>query len=474
MTNSDNIVHPPAAGEPAEPGLLYILRLWFGVTLPVSRGAYAASGCGLMLLKYGIEALAVWVMAGAAYWPWDFVNPLLTMRQSLLQSGPLWLGWWMFFWSLPFLWIAISMSVRRGADAGRSPWWGLAVLVPLVNLLVMVLLALAPTSRLARWSPRRESEPAGQNAKSAALAVGISLFAGAAMMIVSVYLFANYGAALFLGTPLMMGATAGFLFNRPTPRGYGASAGLGLASVALASVGLLLFALEGFICIAMALPLLVPLGALGGVLGKAIADSTRHPPRDLMAALLALPMLAGGEALLSRSDTREVMTAVEIDAPPEIVWQNVVGFPELSPPTEWYFRLGIACPQRARFVGSGVGATRYCEFTTGTFVEPITAWDEPRRLAFDVTEQPEPMFELTPYKHVHPPHLNGFLRSQRGEFRMIALANGRTRLEGRTWYDFRMFPQTYWTLWSDLLIHRIHERVLVHIKGLSEGGRKSR
>ena len=36
----------------------------------------------------------------------------------------------------------------------------------------------------------------------------------------------------------------------------------------------------------------------------------------------------------------------------------------------------------------------------------LTAWDEPRRLAFDVTSQPDPMVELTPWRHVHPPHLH--------------------------------------------------------------------
>ena len=78
------------------------------------------------------------------------------------------------------------------------------------------------------------------------------------------------------------------------------------------------------------------------------------------------------------------------------------------------------------------------------------------------------MFELTPYRHVHPPHLDGALRSNRGEFLLIPLPGGRTRLEGRTWYEFEMFPQGYWTLWSDLVIHRIHERVLLHVKRLSE------
>ena len=80
------------------------------------------------------------------------------------------------------------------------------------------------------------------------------------------------------------------------------------------------------------------------------------------------------------------------------------------------------------------------------------------------------MIELSPYHDIHPPHLNHYLRSTHGEFHLIPLPDGRTLLEGRTWYEFDMFPQAYWTLWSDFLIHRIHERVLVHIKRISESG----
>jgi hypothetical protein len=115
-----------------------------------------------------------------------------------------------------------------------------------------------------------------------------------------------------------------------------------------------------------------------------------------------------------------------------------------------------------------VGATRFCEFSTGAFVEPITAWDEPRRLAFNVTEQPDPLIELSPYGNLHPPHLHGTLRSTHGEFRLIELPGNRTRLEGRTWYKIDMYPHWYWTRWSDALIHCIHERVLSHIQHISE------
>jgi hypothetical protein len=163
-----------------------------------------------------------------------------------------------------------------------------------------------------------------------------------------------------------------------------------------------------------------------------------------------------------------VTTSLEIDAPPERVWQHVVSFAELPPPSEWIFRAGVAWPVRARIDGRGVGAVRYCEFSTGPFVEPITVWDEPHRLAFDVTRSPEPMREVNPFWNVRPPHLEGYLASERGEFRLEPLGRGRTRLVGTTWYRHHMYPDVYWGAWSDFVIHRIHGRVLRHIEALAE------
>jgi hypothetical protein len=188
----------------------------------------------------------------------------------------------------------------------------------------------------------------------------------------------------------------------------------------------------------------------------------------MLGAIAILPLLAGIETFQSPPPLREIVSSVEIAAPPETVWRNVVSFPDLPPPHEWFFLAGIACPERARIDGQGIGAIRYCEFSTGSFVEPISVWDEPQRLAFDVTKQPPTMRELSPWGDIHPPHLDFVLRSRRGEFRLIPLENGGTRLEGRTWYDFDMGPRTYWALWGDYFIHRIHLRVLEHIQQLSE------
>jgi hypothetical protein len=449
-----------------------LLSLWFRVRAPVTRAQYIVSGLCLAVFKYTVEAGVIQALTGNWLTPLDFLNPSLTGRQAALAGGPDWLGWALFAWNLPFVWIALSLSVRRAAGAGLPPWLGLAVLVPVAGLAVMLGLCLDRHDDPERWQP-----PAGQDlasdspaARAALPAVGAALGVGVAMLGICVYLLQSYGAALFLATPLVMGAVAGYLFNRPVVRSQAATVGLAALVMLASALVLLVFALEGLICIAMAAPIAAPLGILGAILGRAVAQAGGQQAAPLLPLVLALPLVAGAERLAG-TPTPEycVLTTVDVDAPPEAVWPHVVAFPDLPEPTEWFFRCGIACPVRARIEGEGVGAVRHCEFTTGDFVEPVTAWEAPGRLAFDVTSQPDPMTELSFWRHVHPPHLaEQSLRSHRGEFRLVDVGGGRTRLEGRTWYTFDMHPQVYWTLWSDLAIHTIHRRVLAHVKRLAE------
>jgi hypothetical protein len=78
------------------------------------------------------------------------------------------------------------------------------------------------------------------------------------------------------------------------------------------------------------------------------------------------------------------------------------------------------------------------------------------------------MNELSPYRDLRPPHLNDYLQSRKGQFHLTRLADNQTLLEGTTWYQNSFWPEAYWGLWSDYIIHRIHLRVLNHIKRLAE------
>lgn len=448
------------------PFLLRVLKLWFGLRQPVDVHTYRRSVLALLAIKFGTDVLLVWWATGAFLHPLAYLSPFASTRLAgvridensflLLALGPL---------ALPFVWAAISLTMRRAADAGLHPLFGLGVLVPVSNVLLVVLLCVLPTQE----RPDERRSPALQPAAATLL---LSAVAGAvvavAMVLFSVMLLGTYGSSLFVGAPFALGCVTGFLYNRAEWRGVCATQVAVQVSLGLVFGALLLFALEGVVCIAMVYPLAAVIAGLGGLLGAALAvlPTTRSAHIGLM--LLAWPLLTGAEMVTRHAPLRSVVSSVEIDAPPEAVWPQVVGFSDLPPPTEWVFWLGIAHPKRARIEGHGVGAIRYCEFSTGAFVEPVTVWEEPTRLAFDVAETPPPMREWSPYETVHAPHLAGNMRSRHGEFRLVPLPGGRTRLEGTTWYEIDMFPQAYWTQWSDMLVHAIHDRVLRHIKARTE------
>ena len=459
----------------------------FGFGAPIDRRTYVTAGVTLMALKYALDAAAVYASSGRLYAPWRFLSPMIATRIPIQADT-----YWAFvstqaaliamaLWALVFMWIGVSLSVRRAVDAGYSGWVGLLFLVPLVNLIAMALLAIAPSSQLRQWQPPgaepyRGPAPApkiddgGMPAmiKSALIGVAVGLLVGAIMLAISVYTLGSYGAVLFFLTPFMMTAVGGFVFNLPEQRGAGPTALLGIAIIMITGFGMLLLALEGAICIAMAAPIACTVGVLGVFVGRALAAQTHSAMHHAAFAAMALPLLAGAEARFAQSPITEVVSAVEIDAPPEKVWPHVIGFSELPQPRRAIFDLGIAYPVRARIQGSGVGAVRHCEFSTGPFVEPITRWQPPSRLSFDVAAQPHAMKEWSPFAAIYPPHLDHNIRSKRGEFRLLRLPHNRTRLEGSTWYQLDMRPARYWRFWADTMIHNIHARVLEHVKHLSE------
>jgi hypothetical protein len=306
---------------------------------------------------------------------------------------------------------------------------------------------------------------------SCGLAAGCGALVGvlaAALIPVAGRAPAAYGLMLFVGTPLVMGIVTGVVLARLGHSGFWKIVASVVALFALAAGLLLVFGVEGAICLLMATPLAFPLVLLMAVIGHSLAERNSGVTA-MMIGLMVLPLGTAAESRISQNhQLREVVSTVEIDAPPDRVWQNVIAFPPLPEPTEWWFRAGIAYPRYASIDGAGVGATRVCVFSTGPFVEPITHWEPGVRLAFDVTSSPAPMRELSPYSDLHPPHFDGYLRSRRGEFRLIALPNGRTRLEGSTWYELDMAPAPYWMFISDRVIHSIHGRVLAHIKRETE------
>jgi uncharacterized membrane protein YhaH (DUF805 family) len=439
------------------------LNLWFTFDRTVTRRQYFVSGLVLAAVKYAGDLLIVWLAAGRLWHLSDYLSPVSSLASVKLVGAPSSLLPVLALWSLPFLWIGVSMSMRRALDAGLSAWLALLFFVPGLSYLFMALMCLLPTSTRApaRVDPPRPHE---HRLPRALLAIAVGMVLGLSMLALSVYGLASYGISLFLGTPFLIGAITAFLFNRTYAASERESQQVVLMTFACIAGVLLVTAAEGALCLFMAAPLAVGIGAMGAAMGRSIALNDRGGSANAMLGVVLLPLLATFDADRPAMPLREVRSSIVITASPDVVWRSVIAFPPLPEPSELAFRAGISYPMRAEIRGEGVGAVRYCVFSTGAFVEPITHWEPGHRLSFDVSAQPRPLHEWSPYADIAPPHLDGYFRSRRGEFRLTPLAGGRTLLEGSTWYEMRLEPAPYWVLFGDALIGRIHHRVLEHIR----------
>ena len=258
----------------------------------------------------------------------------------------------------------------------------------------------------------------------------------------SVSILGVYGWSVFTVVPFVAAIATPVLYGWNKQRTLVECLFSSVACLMIMASVLLIIPFEGIICLAMATPLAVGVGLVGGLVGYAIQASmprNEGVPRMLGCFALFIPIMMIGEFVSPiEFPTYENVSKIEIAAPPDIVWKYLIDFPRLKEPTEYIFKTGIAYPIEAKIHGKGPGAIRECIFTTGKFIEPIEIWNEPKLLRFGVLEQAPPMRELSFYPNLHPPHLDHYLLAKQGQFRLTQTNGNHTILYGTTWYQNRM------------------------------------
>lgn len=448
----------------------------------IDRGPYALIGLVGFVIKHNLDRFVATLVFHRKWSLFNYwIPPTTAIRITALSHQDAMLLGTLLVMALPFIWVGVALTLRRLRAIRLPTWLVVFFFLPVINLVFFLLLSILPTRRI---GDSQKLQSVGEAANildrlipdnapgSAAMAVLLTLPFELGAIALSVRALGTYGWSLFVALPFCHGLAAVLLYGYHRPRSYATCLGVSVLSILILGAALFGFAIEGVICLVMAWPIATILACMGGSVGYLIQrrpGSQGEIPAVVLALILFVPILMGAEYQAPLETPRfEVRTSIVINAPPDKVWENVVSFAELPPPDEWIFHLGVAYPIRARISGKGAGAIRTCVFSTGPFVEPIEVWDEPRELRFGVTSNPAPLQEWTIYSDIQPRHLHGFLVSRQGQFLLTPLPGGRTLLEGTTWYEHHMWPATYWQLWSDAIIHRIHLRVLNHIKQLSE------
>jgi uncharacterized membrane protein YhaH (DUF805 family) len=451
--------------------------------VPLGRAQYLVLGVLFGALKVAVDA-SLAHHYGRAYSLLFYVDPTSAPLLRPAEVGAYWVA--LCYTTVPFAIVGVLLTLRRLRDAGASPWLALFFFVPFANLLFFVATALLPpyragsTTTLPQSDPFRSQDIRTRTPETPRSRPAVIVYAAALGTVValggfgiSVGLLGKYGYGLALGTPLISGFVAGAWVPRLLPGARLADAVLASAFTFVASIALIIvFALEGLGCLILFLPLLFVPATAGTLLGFAIGRSIppRHHGVPIASGVLFLLVAFAVEAVAPAQPHAAPMveTSLVVDAPPEVVWPLVVRVADLPAAVEAPFDSGVSYPVRATLDREGIGATRRCEFNTGTALETVTVWDAPNRLRFTIHTQPDPLRELTLYRTVRQPHLDGSVRNRVGELELVRLDGGRTKLVGRSWYETTLHPTSYWEAYAEYVIHAIHLRVMRGVKSRAE------
>ncbi len=398
---------------------------------------------------------------------WFAVVPLRTLA-TLDRASPLVMILAIAF-MLPVALALASLSFRRASDANLNEWIAAYAIAPIVQIPVILALCVWPSRPSAAPAAPTSHIPATHAAWTAVTfgviaGMGLTLFAVA----VGALVFRTYGFGLFVVSPFVIGATAGYFGNRADDLGTSGTIRLVIGAALLGGVALIAVALEGAVCLVLAAPLGLGVAVLGGLMGRAIALRTQRSPGSTLSAAALLPLAFALESVLITTINFDTVESIEIGAPPAAVWSAIVHMQPMTEAPGLPFRLGVAYPLGGRIVGEGVGALRYGEFSTGTAIERVTEWVAERKLAFVVIEDMPAMRELSPYANVHAPHVRGYFRTTRTSFEIVPRPDGGSTIIERTSHELKLEPAFYWLPLARLVVHANNTRVLEHIRRESE------
>jgi hypothetical protein len=411
---------------------------------------------------FGVAALTGRGFSSLPSWFW--INPLRALPLDAAQSPAILLAGMALVIAVD--WILVALAFRRIRHARGNGVFAALAVVPFVQPFLIVALSLAPQLK----QPSEAALPPTVR-KSRQQTVMLGVLTGAALTVLTVAFstlaLRLYGYSLFLATPAFIGLTTAYIAKRYGDFGLGSSLSLVFLALFVGAAAIIGFAIEGFICLIMASPLIGVMGLLGGLLGHAIATARSRTNSALMSVAM-MPLLLMGELSAPPQASFESVESVEVTAGKEAVWRAIIEMGPIPEPPPAPFRWGLAYPVDGQIEGGGVGAIRRGVFSTGIAYERVTQWTPGERLSFVVLSDPPALRELSPYDHVLAPHVAGYFRTADARFTITPLANGSTRLTLATLHHVDLEPALYWVPVTRWAVHVNKRRVLNHFRVRAE------
>lgn len=425
---------------------------------PIGRWRYALLAIPLWLSQHLAAALVLQadlslILGDPSFW----LNPV---ARTLDEAGvpQIWFAC-VFVYGLAVAWCLGALSFRRATSGQHRYWLAISAVLPVVQILAIAALTFL------QGKPDQPDLEADELTSKLHMLQG--LLAGMTIIVLAVLIsaltFGAYGWGLFVATPFVVGLTTAYIANREIELDGRKTVLLALGAAALGSLALILHALEGLFCIVLVAPLGALLTLVGAMIGITLANVGHARGRPLL-SVAVLPLVFMIEAAVPPSVAIESSRSMDISASPDAVWQAIISAEPISVAPGLVAQAGLAYPLRGELHGEGIGTVRRGVFSTGIALENVTAWEPGRHLALAVVSQPPAMEEMSLYRRVHAPHVEGYFEILTTDFTIVPLANGRTRITIEAQHRLRLDPVPYWAPIARWAIRQNLQNVLQDIE----------
>ncbi len=297
--------------------------------------------------------------------------------------------------------------------------------------------------------------------KSFRLAITITLiFFGTGIIFLMLGL-TNYNWVLFVLLPIVVGVSIGALPSMKYAV-YGT-----LIAVVLFLLVMYVPGLSGFICIIMALPIIIPLIFLGYTITFLIRRYRQIKSEERLSVLL-LPLIVFivaaplNDFLTANNESViEVRTTQLFDYSPEQVYDAIKSVDTLWVDKTFLMNFDLPVPVRCVLEKEEVGGLRTCyfksgnlsnsDFGSGTITERITELERGRILRMDVID----------YNILG----RDWLGFKEAIYYFEPAGPNRCKMTRVTTYTSKLTPRIYWEPWEKLGIREEHEFVFRNLSG---------
>lgn len=231
----------------------------------------------------------------------------------------------------------------------------------------------------------------------------------------------------------------------------------------------LVWKIEGFGCWVMILPIWLIVSSLAGAFTGARKRKARDNSQKLQGSwVLFLPILCSqAERLLPHLPARyEAYTSMEIQAPPEKIWSNVVRVSPIAEKEDHGYLtriLGFPRPIRAELNYAGVGGSRQAIFSKGlVFEEIVREYEEERKMHFTIKADPHSIPPTAMDEHVV---IGGeYFDVLDGTYQLEKISEGRYRLRLYSHFVLKTRFNFYASWWAGWIMKDIQNNILGVIK----------